>query len=173
MKKLLSILLVFFSVAGMANAQESVNPSFKKGPAGMVEVGTLFNQGFSGGYASVSSGYNVLPGLFTGVGIGFKTQEFSVHNENSLLVPVYAQVRYSLLNKTFSPFIDLKAGLLADYTKSLKTVNTPYPDNGCGHFFKAAIGVDYKRFSLSVGDDWGIVNGKDKYSWTVGLTYRF
>ena len=173
MKKKLSISLIFMCFVVMANAQEAVNSSFKKGPAGIVEVGTMFNQGFSGGYASVSSGYNVLPGLFTGVGVGFKTQKFSVQDVNSLLVSVFAQVRYSLLNKTFSPFIDLKAGLLADYTKSLKTMKTPYPDNGCGHFFKAAVGVDYKRFSLSVGDDWGKVNGKDKYAWTVGLTYRF
>ena len=126
MKKKLSISLIFMCFVVMANAQEAVNSSFKKGPAGIVEVGTMFNQGFSGGYASVSSGYNVLPGLFTGVGVGFKTQKFSVQDVNSLLVPVFAQVRYSLLNKTFSPFIDLKAGLLADYTKSLKTMKTPY-----------------------------------------------
>lgn len=173
MKKLLSISLVVFGLAVMAKAQEPVNPSFRKGPAGMVEIGTLFNQGYSGSYVSVSSGYNVLHGLFTGAGIGVKNQKFLSPGVNSFLVPVFAQVRYSLLNKKFSPFIDLKAGLLADCTRSVKSPVSPYPDNNIGHFFKGAVGVDYKHFSLSVGDDWGTVGGSGKYGWTVGLSYRF
>lgn len=78
-----------------------------------------------------------------------------------------------MLNKTFSPFIDLRAGMLMDYTNAVKDLPKDYPNNVCGHFFKGAVGVDYKRFSFSIGDDWGTLSGAGEYAWTIGIGYKF
>ena len=56
----------------ISSAQGNNNPSFTRGFAGNVEAGVLFKDGFAGEYVNVSSGYNILPGLFAGVGIGIK-----------------------------------------------------------------------------------------------------
>ena len=89
----------------ISSAQGNNNPSFTRGFAGNVEAGVLFKDGFAGEYVNVSSGYNILPGLFAGVGIGIKNQKFhSLSDVNSFLVPTFIQLRYSFLNKSISPF---------------------------------------------------------------------
>ena len=167
-------------LAGMvlSSAQENKNPSFNRGFAGNVEAGVLFNEGFAGEYVNVSSGYNILPGLFAGVGIGIKNQRFNTPlNVKSVLVPTFVQLRYSFLNKSVSPFIDLKGGLISDYSPSLKDMPEGFRDSGCGHFFRVGIGVDYKRFSFYVGDDWSQISystaSRNNYAWTFGIGYKF
>lgn len=93
----------------ISSAQGNNNPSFTRGFAGNVEAGVLFKDGFAGEYVNVSSGYNILPGLFAGVGIGIKNQKFhSLSDVNSFLVPTFIQLRYSFLNKSISPYIDFE-----------------------------------------------------------------
>lgn len=162
----------------LSSAQDNKNPSFTRGFAGNVEAGVLFNDGFAGEYVNVSSGYNVLPGLFAGVGIGIKNQKFhTLSDVNSFLVPTFIQLRYSFLNKSVSPFIDLKGGLISDYSNSMKNMPKGFPDSGCGHFFRVGIGVDYKRYSFYVGDDWSQISYSDSalsnYAWTFGIGYKF
>ena len=162
----------------ISSAQSNKNPSFTRGFAGNVEAGVLFNEGFAGEYVNVSSGYNILPGLFAGVGIGIKNQKFySLSDVNSFLVPTFIQLRYSFLNKTVSPFIDLKGGLISDYSSSMKDMPRGFPDSGCGHFFRVGIGVDYKRYSIYVGDDWSQISYSDSalsnYAWVFGIGFKF
>lgn len=162
----------------ISSAQSNKNPSFTRGFAGNVEAGVLFNEGFAGEYVNVSSGYNVLPGLFAGVGIGIKNQRFNTPlNVKSVLVPTFIQLRYSFLNKSVSPFIDLKGGLISDYSPSLKDMPEGFRQSGCGHFFRVGVGVDYKRYSIYVGDDWSQISYSDSalnnYAWTFGIGYRF
>lgn len=178
---LLTLLCLFTSVTQIS-AQEYKNYSYKRGFAGQVEMGILANGGILGNYIEASSGYNVLPGLFSGIGIGVKNQKFYEPGPKSLLIPVYAQLRYSILNKTISPFIDCRAGMLMDYTHIVRVVHSEsYPlHNSCGHFFKVAAGIDYKRFALSFGEDWGYLPTRgdhpvalSEYAWTIGLAYKF
>lgn len=162
----------------ICSAQDNKNPSFTRGFAGNVEAGVLFNEGFAGEYVNVSSGYNILPGLFAGVGIGIKDQRFNTPSKvKSVLVPTFIQLRYSFLNKSVSPFIDLKGGLMSDYSPSLKDMPEGLRQSGCGHFFRVGVGVDYKRYSFYVGEDWSQISysiaSRSNYAWTFGIGYKF
>ncbi len=111
--KHLCVTVMAMIVSVTAFGQEVRNPSFNWGFAGNVEAGILFNEAFAGENVNVSSGYNILPGLFAGVGIGIKYQRFNApSNVKSVLVPTFIQLRYSFLNKSVSPFIDLKGDKL-------------------------------------------------------------
>ena len=50
-------------------------------------------------------------------------------------------------------------------------------DSGCGHFFRVGIGVDYKRYSFYVGDDWSQISysaaSRNNYAWTFGIGFKF
>lgn len=162
----------------ICSAQDNKNPSFTRGFAGNVEAGVLFNEGFAGEYVNVSSGYNILPGMFAGVGIGIKDQRFNTPSKvKSVLVPTFIQLRYSFLNKSVSPFIDLKGGLMSDYSPSLKDMPEGLRQSGCGHFFRVGVGVDYKRYSFYVGEDWSQISysiaSRSNYAWTFGIGYKF
>lgn len=176
--KLLLCVLATLVGTALSSAQSFKNPSFNRGFAGNVEAGVLVKDGFAGEYVNVSSGYNVLPGLFAGVGIGIKDQRFNdLSNFKSVFVPTFIQLRYSVLNRTVSPFIDLKGGLISDYSGSVKSVPDGFSGYGCGHFFRLGIGVDYKRYSVYLGDDWSQLNysgaSHNGYAWVFGVAYRF
>lgn len=176
--KHLFVAVMAMIVSVTAFGQEVRNPSFSRGFAGNVEAGVLFNEGFAGEYVNVSSGYNILPGLFAGVGIGIKDQRFNTPSKvKSVLVPTFIQLRYSFLNKSVSPFIDLKGGLMSDYSPSLKDMPEGLRQSGCGHFFRVGVGVDYKRYSFYVGEDWSQISysiaSRSNYAWTFGIGYRF
>ncbi len=176
--KLLLCCVVVLAGATLSSAQGNKKPSFILGFAGNVEAGVLFNEGFAGEYVNVSSGYNILPGLFAGIGIGIKDQRFnSPSTVKSVLVPTFIQLRYSFLNKSVSPFIDLKGGLISDYSPSLKDMPEGFRQSGCGHFFRVGVGVDYKRYSIYVGDDWSQISysiaSRNNYAWTIGIGYKF
>lgn len=116
-------------------------------------------------YADVSTGYNLLPGLYVGAGVGLKYYDFKA-DKNHFFVPTFAHIRYSILNRNVSPLIELKAGILGDFT-----------DRGTGHFFRPAVGVKYKNAGIKVGYDWVNVNydvaGLGKNSVTIGAFYKF
>ncbi len=116
-------------VSVTAFGQEVRNPDFRKGGSAEVEAGYIQK----GVYADVSTGYNLLPGLYVGVGVGLKYYDFKA-DKNHFLVPTFAHIRYSVLNRNVSPLIELKAGILGDFT-----------DRGTGHFFRPAVGVKYKN----------------------------
>lgn len=163
-----------------SEAQNIINPSYKQGFTSQIEAGALIHEGFVGEYANISSGYNMLPGLFTGIGVGIKNQSFNTPSSTkSVHVPVYAHLKYSFLNKTVSPFVDLKGGMVFDFSGSIKKMPEAYPKYGCGHFFRVGIGVDYKRYSLYFGDDWAqlsynkISASWNDYAWVIGTAIRF
>ena len=93
--------------------------------------------------------------------------------EYSTMVPVFLQVKYNFLNKVVSPYIDLKGGMMTDYTFS-----------GTGWFVSPSIGLSFcRRFSIFAAAE-GTVNqygrgtGKDYqkadiHPWSVGFTVNF
>ena len=101
----------------------------------------------------------------TPTGVGLKYYDFKA-DKNHFFVPTFAHIRYSILNRNVSPLIELKAGILGDFT-----------DRGTGHFFRPAVGVKYKNTGIKVGYDWVNVNydvaGLGKNSVTIGAFYKF
>ena len=101
----------------------------------------------------------------TPTGVGLKYYDFKA-DKNHFFVSTFAHIRYSILNRNVSPLIELKAGILGDFT-----------DRGTGHFFRPAVGVKYKNAGIKVGYDWVNVNydvaGLGKNSVTIGAFYKF
>ena len=89
------------------------------------------------------------------------------------MAPVFLQVKYNFLNKVVSPYIDLKGGMMTDYTFS-----------GTGWFVSPSIGISFcRRFSVFAAGE-GTVNyygrgtGRDYqkadiHPWSVGFTVNF
>ena len=130
-----------------------------------------------GAFLNVSAGYVPVRGLYVGGGVGVRRIDFARVNlrdiEYSTMVPVFLQVKYNFLNKVVSPYIDLKGGMMTDYTFS-----------GTGWFVSPSIGISFcRRFSVFAAGE-GTVNyygrgtGKDYqkadiHPWSVGFTVSF
>ena len=136
---ILFILSIIISMSVFA--QNHVNPSYRQGFSFEVESGYADN----GGYFDISSGCNVIHGLYT-------------------MVPAFIQARYSFLDKVVSPFFDFKVGVLTDFS-----------DQAVGHFFRPAIGVEYRHLGVKVGYDWAQIenSGFSDDMCTIGVFYRF
>ena len=145
--------------------QNHVNPSYRQGFSFEVESGYADN----GGYFDISSGCNIIHGLYVGLGTGYERHNFNaIKNTLHTMVPAYIQARYSFLDKIVSPFIELKAGIKSDFSY-----------DATGHFFRPAIGVEYRHFGLKVGYDWAQINYRAEDisisddMCTIGVFYRF
>jgi hypothetical protein len=84
------------------------------------------------------------------------------------MVPTYIQVRYSFVDETVSPFVEMKVGIKSDFSH-----------NATGHFFRPAVGVEYRHFGLKLGYDWTQVGYEidncayNEGMYTIGVFYRF
>lgn len=83
------------------------------------------------------------------------------------LVPVFADVKYSFINRLASPFVSLKGGAYADITNS-----------GLRTFANPAVGVDIGRFSIKVGYEyqlgcWGNGDGVHTHQVKCGVGFTF
>lgn len=145
MKKI-TITVLLLAFAAVLSAQ-SKNSSYKKGYKADVEIGTkIYSKGTGNAYmATTSHGYAFGNGLYVGggIGIGVETHGMLDHSEARICVPVFADVKYSFINRLASPFVSIKAGGYYDYTQC-----------GIGYFVRPAVGVDIWRFSLNVGIDY-------------------
>lgn len=88
--KHLFIAVMAMIVSVTAFGQEVRNPDFRKGVSAEVEAGYIQK----GIYADVSTGYNLLPGLYVGAGVGLKYYDFK-SDKNHFFVPTFAHIRYS------------------------------------------------------------------------------
>ena len=88
---------------------------------------------------STSHGYSFGNGLYVGggLGLGFDT---SYADKTSVIVPLFAEVKYSFLDQFDSPFVSFRAGEYADFTNF-----------GLGFFFNPAVGIDLGRFNIKLG----------------------
>ena len=136
-----------------------------------------------------SHGFSFGNGIYVGGGAGFGAEltknpvatasvaedvidpEYSYTPESnwneSYLVPVFADIKYSFLNTLATPFVSLKGGAVADITnKGIRTFANP------------AVGLDIARFSLKVGYEyqlgfWGHLDGKHMHNIKLGVAYTF
>ena len=88
---------------------------------------------------SAVHGYSFGNGLYVGggIGLGFDTV---YADKTSVIIPVFAEVKYSFLDKFDSPFVSVRLGEYADCT-----------NYGLGFYFNPAVGVDLGRFNLKLG----------------------
>jgi len=153
---ILFILSIIISMSVFA--QNHVNPSYRQGFSFEVESGYADN----GGYFDISSGCNIIHGLYVGLGGGYERHDFD--GKLHTMVPAFIQARYSFLDKVVSPFFDFKVGVLTDFS-----------DQAVGHFFRPAIGVEYRHLGVKVGYDWAQIenSGFSDDMCTIGVFYRF
>ena len=146
MKKNLTISLIALLMSVVfcnANAQ-SKNPTYSKGYSPAIEIGYTHLSWTSGlPSTSTTHGYNFGNGLFLGGGTGISFNKWKMNGvDNRILIPVYADIKYSFMNKLASPFVELKAGGLLDCSAI-----------GLGYMIRPSVGVDIWKFSLHVGVD--------------------
>ena len=153
-----AIFIILSLVCLSAFGQDYVNPSYRQGFSFEVESGYADN----GGYFDISSGCNIIHGLYVGLGGGYERHDFD--GKLHTMVPAFIQARYSFLDKVVSPFFDFKVGVLTDFS-----------DQAVGHFFRPAIGVEYRHLGVKVGYDWAQIenSGFSDDMCTIGVFYRF
>ena len=142
MKKI-AIFIILSLVCLSAFGQDYVNPSYRQGFSFEVESGYADN----GGYFDISSGCNVIHGLYVGLGGGYERHDFD--GKLHTMVPAFIQARYSFLDKVVNQAV--------------------------GHFFRPAIGVEYRHLGVKVGYDWAQIenSGFSDDMCTIGVFYRF
>lgn len=113
---------------------------------------------------STSHGKSFGNGLYAGGGAGFNA---IMADEVTYYTPVFADVKYSFINRLASPFVSAKAGGLIDIT-----------NYGIRTFINPALGVDIDRFSIKIGYEyslgcWGFGKGKHIHKIKGGIAITF
>lgn len=120
------------------------------GYRGFVDYGFLYGTGdFDGSTMNeitTTHGYQILPQLFVGGGVGMHLYKFGKSDEIQYDLPVFADIRWDMLLTKFTPFIDVKGG----YSVA---------GNFTGVYFNPSIGC-----RMAIGDKIGINLG-------IGYTY--
>ena len=170
MKK--SIILAVMLLAFMFNvtpisAQTHKSPMYEKGYRADVQIGPVIDSDYTLYTLSTSHGYSFGNGLYIGGGIGLHITTVDMDGHKTRYqVPVFAEIKYSFLNRLVSPFVDLKAGGFYDYTLG-----------GAGYMIRPSIGVDIWRFSVSAGWDHNRFKwqngGLGNPGWHIGVSYNF
>lgn len=142
---------LFLSFPFSVSAQQS--SMFRKGYRGEVEVGgwKIMQKGFTGKgiTATTTHGYRLGNGIFIGGGSGF----FYSITANEFEIPIFVDGKYSILDRSVSPFLSLKIG-------GVTAVNGL--ENS--FFLSPAIGLDVSRFSILFGYNYedGVVKKRDE-----------
>ena len=83
---------------------------------------------------TTTHGYQFNSKFFLGGGVGY-TYVYNNHHDNFSLIPVFADIHYTILDKRITPFIDVKGGY---------ALNASYSDDNMG-FVSPSVGV---RFAI-------------------------
>lgn len=113
---------------------------------------------------STSHGKSFGNGLYAGGGAGFNA---IMADEVTYYTPVFADVKYSFINRLASPFVSAKAGGLIDIT-----------NYGIRTFINPALGFDIDRFSIKIGYEyslgcWGFGKGIHNHQIKCGVGFTF
>jgi len=134
---LLAILSLVMSTMMLDAKEKGLNPHYVKGYLGNVALGGTVGLDYDFGSRTTlftSHGYSFGNGAFVGMGTGV-IMDFA----GQCTIPLFADFKYSFLNKTVSPFIDYKMGISL-YDMAYTSL-----------YVSPSVGFDIGRFSLSVG----------------------
>ena len=120
MKKIITLIWIFFTISLLDVPAQII----EKGYHGFVEGGYSINTGgtISIDWTEINTihGYQATPNLFVGAGVGFhfmpefKGSEISGvphwKRESKMEIPVFANFRWTILNKKTTPLADLRLG---------------------------------------------------------------
>lgn len=138
MKKIAVLFLALVPI--LASAQTPSNYLYSKGYKSDIQLSAMFGSKMIGSISS-SHGYGFGNGLFVGGGIGIIYNPTLANGvKNRIQMPIFGEAKYAFLNKRFSPFVDLKAGGLFDYSAY-----------GVGYILKPSVGIDFWKLSFSAG----------------------
>ena len=160
MKRILTIVTVLvlaLTATDVVSAQDS--HFYRKGYSGNAGLGVMVKE-YPYGALSTTHGYNFGNGWFIGGGLSFQSGLYprmcepainpdgsevlcagsNEQYEGGFLLGAHFDARYAFLNRRFTPFVDMKAGLTYDLA-----LEAP------GGFVLPSVGVAYGRFSLSAG----------------------
>ena len=104
------ILSAFIALTGVLSSH-----AVETGYRGFVEYGYLIGTGdFNGSDLndiSTTHGYQITSNLFVGAGVGVHLYKFNDGDDKTHYnLPVFADIRWDILETKFTPFIDLKSG---------------------------------------------------------------
>ncbi len=96
--------------------------------------------GFTHYGLTTSHGYSFGNGLYLGAGLGVIVEPHDGPSSDYFFsLPVFADLKYSFINGTVSPFVALRGGMI---------IGTTY--KGFGGYLRPSVGMDIWRFSLTL-----------------------
>ena len=140
MKKFLATFALVTAVMGVNAQSETIKDyvNYERGYRADIAVSTSISEQYS---ISTSHGFSFGNGLYVGGGVGFTAETFlNFEDAPHYLVPLFADVKYTFLNKRVSPFVSARVG---------GVFNTEYKMDRM--LINPMVGINVRHFSVGLG----------------------
>ena len=120
------------------DAQSKDYVDYERGYRADIAVSTSISEQYT---LSTSHGFSFGNGLYVGGGVGFTAETFlNFEDAPHYLVPLFADVKYTFLNKRVSPFVSARVG---------GVFNTEYKMNRM--LITPMVGINVRHFTVGLG----------------------
>ena len=120
------------------DAQTKDYVDYERGYHADIAVSTSISEQYT---ISTSHGFSFGNGLYVGGGVGFPAETFlNFEDAPHYLVPLFADVKYTFLNKRVSPFVSARVG---------GVFNTEYKMNRM--LINPMVGINVRHFTVGLG----------------------
>ena len=120
------------------DAQSKDYVDYERGYRADIAVSTSISEQYT---LSTSHGFSFGKGLYVGGGVGFTAETFlNFEDAPHYLVPLFADVKYTFLNKRVSPFVSARVG---------GVFNTEYKMNRM--LINPMVGINVRHFTVGLG----------------------
>ena len=120
------------------DAQTKDYVDYERGYRADIAVSTSISEQYT---LSTSHGFSFGNGLYMGGGVGFTAETFlNFEDAPHYLVPLFADVKYTFLNKRVSPFVSTRVG---------GVFNTEYKMNRM--LINPMVGINVRHFTVGLG----------------------
>ena len=137
MKKFFMTLALALGVLSV-DAQSKDYVDYERGYRADIAVSTSISEQYT---LSTSHGFSFGNGLYVGGGVGFTAETFlNFEDAPHYLVPLFADVKYTFLNKRVSPFVSARVG---------GVFNTEYMMNRM--LINPMVGINVRHFTVGLG----------------------
>ena len=120
------------------DAQTKDYVDYERGYRADIAVSTSISEQYT---LSTSHGFSFGNGLYVGGGVGFTAETFlNFEDAPHYLVPLFADVKYTFLNKRVSPFVSARVG---------GVFNTEYKMNRM--LINPMVGISVRHFTVGLG----------------------
>ena len=137
MKKFFMTLALALGILSV-DAQSKDYVDYERGYRADIAVSTSISEQYT---LSTSHGFSFGNGLYVGGGVGFTAETFlNFEDAPHYLVPLFADVKYTFLNKRVSPFVSARVG---------GVFNTQYKMNRM--LINPMVGINVRHFTVGLG----------------------